>query len=224
MPITRQQYFNPKQIGGSVLWLDGADPAGTGTAPANGSTLTTWVDKSGAGRTLIVGSGTTTYANNAITLANSYMYVTSAVDLTNFSFFIIAKTNSATNNQTVFGARPNTATVYNSSDGFGFYMDFQTAIRFYGNSAGLSSFSATTIFSAELHIVKNSGSVAARRVDCQCRDSVRREDSLGARRNQSTDRRVLKSKNGDPLAQDRHKLHGGMSRASKAKKPATPAS
>ena len=146
MPITRQQYFNPKQIGGSVLWLDGADPAGTGTAPANGSTLTTWVDKSGAGRTLIVGSGTTTYANNAITLANSYMYVTSAVDLTNFSFFIIAKTNSATNNQTVFGARPNTATVYNSSDGFGFYMDFQTAIRFYGNSAGLSSFSATTSF------------------------------------------------------------------------------
>ena len=134
MPITRRDYFKPIQLGGCVLWLDGADPAGTGTAPANGSTLTTWVDKSGAGRNLIVGSGTTTYTNSAITLASSYMYVASAVDLTNFSFFIIAKTNSATNNQTVFGARPNTVSLLTSSDGFGFYMDFQTAIRFFGNN------------------------------------------------------------------------------------------
>ena len=26
MPITRRDYFKPIQIGGSVLWLDGADP------------------------------------------------------------------------------------------------------------------------------------------------------------------------------------------------------
>jgi hypothetical protein len=62
------------------------------------------------------------------------MYVTSAVDLTNFTFFIIAKTNAAINNQTVFGARPNTVSVFTSSDGFGFYMDNQTAIRFFGNN------------------------------------------------------------------------------------------
>jgi len=134
MPITRRDYFKPIQLGGCVLWLDGTDPAGTGTAPANGSTLTSWVDKSGAGRNLIVGSGTTTYTNSAITLANSYMYVASAVDLTNFSFFIIAKTNAAINNQTVFGARPNTSSLLTSSDGFGFYMDNQTAIRFFGNN------------------------------------------------------------------------------------------
>ena len=134
MPITRRDYFKPIQLDGCVLWLDGTDPAGTGTAPANGSTLTSWVDKSGAGRNLIVGSGTTTYTNSAITLASSYMYVTSAVDLTNFSFFIIAKTNAAINNQTVFGARPNTVSVFTSSDGFGFYMDNQTSIRFFGNN------------------------------------------------------------------------------------------
>jgi hypothetical protein len=62
------------------------------------------------------------------------MYVTSAIDLTNFTFFIIAKTNAAINNQTVFGARPNTVSVFTSSDGFGFYMDNQTAIRFFGNN------------------------------------------------------------------------------------------
>ena len=42
--------FVPTSISGCQLWLDGADPAGTGTAPANGATVSTWVDKSGNGR------------------------------------------------------------------------------------------------------------------------------------------------------------------------------
>ena len=47
MPITREPYFSPTSIGGCALWLDGADPAGNGVIPANGSTVSTWVDKSG---------------------------------------------------------------------------------------------------------------------------------------------------------------------------------
>jgi hypothetical protein len=39
----------PTQIAGCRLWLDAADPAGTGIQPANGSTITQWVDKSGLG-------------------------------------------------------------------------------------------------------------------------------------------------------------------------------
>jgi hypothetical protein len=39
--------FAPTLISGCQLWLDGADPAGTGTLPANGSIISTWVDKSG---------------------------------------------------------------------------------------------------------------------------------------------------------------------------------
>jgi hypothetical protein len=38
--------FNPSSITGLALWLDGTDPAGTGIAPANGATVSTWVDKS----------------------------------------------------------------------------------------------------------------------------------------------------------------------------------
>ncbi len=34
-----------------VLWLDGADPAGTGTPPSGGSAVQNWVDKSGTGNT-----------------------------------------------------------------------------------------------------------------------------------------------------------------------------
>jgi hypothetical protein len=42
-------YYNPTTplaIPGCQLWLDGADPAGTGVRPANGTNLTTWKDKS----------------------------------------------------------------------------------------------------------------------------------------------------------------------------------
>jgi hypothetical protein len=38
--------FDPKSIDGCNLWLDAADPNGTGTPPTNGTTLTTWKDKS----------------------------------------------------------------------------------------------------------------------------------------------------------------------------------
>jgi hypothetical protein len=36
-------------ISGCALWLDAADPAGTGIAPANGSIISSWIDKSGTG-------------------------------------------------------------------------------------------------------------------------------------------------------------------------------
>ena len=41
--------FQPTTISGCQLWLDGTDPAGTGSAPTNGATVSTWVDKSGNG-------------------------------------------------------------------------------------------------------------------------------------------------------------------------------
>ena len=38
--------FDPRIFSGCILWLDGADPNGTGIRPANGTSLTTWQDKS----------------------------------------------------------------------------------------------------------------------------------------------------------------------------------
>jgi hypothetical protein len=51
MPTRGQtiQVFVPTQISGCQLWLDGADPAGSGILPANGATVSTWIDKSGNG-------------------------------------------------------------------------------------------------------------------------------------------------------------------------------
>ena len=41
--------FYPALYGNLQLWLDAADVTGTGVNPADGSIVTTWVDKSGAG-------------------------------------------------------------------------------------------------------------------------------------------------------------------------------
>ena len=43
----RPQQFLPTTIAGIQMWMDGADPAGTGVVPSNGSVLSTWTDKSG---------------------------------------------------------------------------------------------------------------------------------------------------------------------------------
>ena len=133
-------FNNPSVISGCQLWLDAADATTiTGT-----SSVTQWRDKSGNTRHMGVGSGTTSYSSSAIQLTNSYMFVTSAVNLTNVTVFIIAKTTGP-HNQTVFIGRPNTNVDYNSLDGFGFYMDSTSGIRFYGQfPSGNSQFSVNT--------------------------------------------------------------------------------
>ena len=139
----RARTFTPIDIPGCQLWLDGADITSmTFTSQPN---VKIWKDKSGYLRNFNIGSGTPVFASNGVTLANCYMYATSAVDLTNFSFFIVAKSLDATkSNQTVFGARPSNTTVYNSSDGFGFYLDTLSGFRFYGSNTSLSYVSNTS--------------------------------------------------------------------------------
>jgi len=82
--------FNPKQISGCQLWLDGADPAGTGVAPANGATVTTWTDKSGSGNSVTCPSST--YSYNSTTGQSGIYFnssASSALSLTpTTSFFV----------------------------------------------------------------------------------------------------------------------------------------
>ena len=59
MSITSTAYFTPKSVSGCSLWLDGSDPAGTGTAPANASSVSTWTDKSGSGYNFTASSAAT---------------------------------------------------------------------------------------------------------------------------------------------------------------------
>ena len=54
-------YFNPRTISGLQIWFDGADPLGTGSAPSNATTISTWADKSGNARNAPA-TGTPTYS------------------------------------------------------------------------------------------------------------------------------------------------------------------
>lgn len=68
-PASISTSFLPTYMPGVQLWLDGADPLGTGTAPANGTTITTWADKSGNARNATsVGSPVFNTSSNAIVL------------------------------------------------------------------------------------------------------------------------------------------------------------
>ena len=49
-----------------ALWLDAKDPSGNGVVPANGATITTWVDKSGNGRNGTATGGSPIYTTNSI--------------------------------------------------------------------------------------------------------------------------------------------------------------
>jgi hypothetical protein len=52
-----KQYFNPQMVGGLVLWLDGSDPSANGVTPANGASVSSWVDKSTSGNNASQGTG-----------------------------------------------------------------------------------------------------------------------------------------------------------------------
>jgi hypothetical protein len=121
--------FDPTQISNCCLWLDANDASTvTGT-----TTVTAWRDKSTNAYNLVPGTGTTSYANNAITINSSYLYATGAVDLTTFTFFIVAKNIGTSYNQPFFGALPNiAASTFDSTDGFGWYMDNGNSTRFFG--------------------------------------------------------------------------------------------
>ena len=58
--------FLPTSITGSTLWLDGADPAGTGILPANGATVSTWADKSGNARNSPANTTGAVFAANSL--------------------------------------------------------------------------------------------------------------------------------------------------------------
>ena len=94
IPKASIKYWSPTRISGTQLWLDGADPAGTGVAPSNGATVSSWADKSGnsANGTAV---GTSTYDNSSkgISFAGSSSYSlpngTIAPGASNYTIFII---------------------------------------------------------------------------------------------------------------------------------------
>ena len=94
--VKNTSFFKPSDIAGCAMWLDGKDPAGTGTAPANGSTVSTWTDKSSNGFNATAVNNPT-YSSSAsginFTYSSSQYYTLPNGTLpygdTSYSYFII---------------------------------------------------------------------------------------------------------------------------------------
>ena len=104
--------FSPTSIAGCRLWVDAADPAGSGVIPANGASLTTWVDKSGTGINL-TGTGSPTLGTyNGLRIVNfssSYFQNTSFTQSGPLTIIFIGKMNVGgwqTFSDNVSGLRP----------------------------------------------------------------------------------------------------------------------
>ena len=102
-PAPYANYF-PLSIGACTVWLDAMDPAGTSVIPGNGTSITTWVDKSGNGYNFTNGSrASPTYSTNALTFtgsgtntANTQILSNTSVPLSlTYSIFAVALQNSS---------------------------------------------------------------------------------------------------------------------------------
>lgn len=123
--ITLNPFFSPTQISGCQLWFDGNDPAGNGSIPANASSITTWVDKSGRGKNLSGGSGAntfSTYGNRNSVLFNSdrLQNISAAVNVNTLTVFIAWLQKEPRSNSCLFFLTDGNA--YNSK-GVGIYSD-----------------------------------------------------------------------------------------------------
>ena len=102
--------FSPTQISGCQVWLDGADPNGTGVLPANGASVSTWVDKSGNARNATAFSTAATFSNSNVVFTGNQMYNTTLTSVLNKqTMFAIASANS-TNKMDIVGVQTTTVT------------------------------------------------------------------------------------------------------------------
>ena len=110
-------------LSGLSLWLDGADPYGTGVTPSNGTLISSWNDKSGNGNTATA-TGTPTFLNNTFTVSGTnsftspYTYtaaetvyiVATLPDTTSSVVYFLSDPSSGANNRQYF-VSGNTQTV-----------------------------------------------------------------------------------------------------------------
>jgi hypothetical protein len=93
---TNRPVFTPRQISGCQLWLDAADPNGNGTVPTNGSSVSTWTDKSGNARNATAFTGTALYSNLGVNFTGSQSFLTPLSGIiNNQTGFMILSYNSA---------------------------------------------------------------------------------------------------------------------------------
>jgi len=145
----------PQSIANLVLWLDGNDPAGTGTPPANNASITSWVDKSTSAASGTA-TGTPTYEASFANGKGSIKFPGSAyiqngsytLTLSSKTFFMVCSSYAATTNGNPAGFMSfgNSGNVYNQQNGTAYQgpeASFTNKFGFlqgYGNGGYYTSF------------------------------------------------------------------------------------
>jgi len=133
--------FNPLSVAGIALWLDGLDPAGTGTPPSAGATVSTWIDKSTSAKNATAG-GTPTYVSGGGINFNGSSWFSNlsfAQNLSQRSIFIVMQETTHPATLGVFPLIPNPSSGLDYNTTTGLTIETTNGLRFYGNSGAYSS-------------------------------------------------------------------------------------
>lgn len=126
-PTIRYRDLLPTDVATIHLWFDGNDPNGTGVSPANGTTLTTWVNKGVTSVSLTTtgsptyeanfagGNGSVRFPGSASFRDNSAIFV-----LQNKTFYLVGSVyDSSTSTQGFIGFTPSGA-MYSAQNGIAY--------------------------------------------------------------------------------------------------------
>jgi len=88
------------------VWLDGADPYGSGVTPLSGTVISSWIDKSGNGYNG-TSSGSPTYSSNGIVFSGTENYTIpySSTHSNETAFFVINYTNGLAKQRFLYGSQ-----------------------------------------------------------------------------------------------------------------------
>ena len=161
--------FSPKNISGLRVWLDGTDPNGTGIAPSNGATISTWSDKSGNANNATGGAATyqtnvmSTYPGITFSGSTAYSLVSpgslSTGQSQGSSLFVIFKSTANKVDQGIFGQSPTNPGACDKT-GRILYVDTTTSFLFgtmYCGFAGTSTTYTTNQIAIVSDIYTNTG-------------------------------------------------------------------
>jgi hypothetical protein len=170
LPASAQNYsisstgtFSPIGIDGCKLWLDGKDPAGTGTPPSNGATVSSWIDKASAKNAAATGSPTYV-AGGGINFNGSAYFLnqTFTQNLSQRSIFIVMQ---ETVHNAVFGVFPLIPTPSSGNDYdsiSGLTIETQNGLRFYSgfgyqSDIGNASLLVKAVYNDNMNVRVGSG-------------------------------------------------------------------
>ena len=136
-PTYEEPVFVPTLISGNQLWLDGSDPAGSGTAPANGATVSTWIDKA-TGKNAVA-TGTPTYFTGGGVNFNGSSYFLNQnfiMNLSQRSVFIVMQETNQIQYAGIFILIPTLPERFDQSQTTGLsYATTDNSFQVYGNNS-----------------------------------------------------------------------------------------